>query len=95
MAPPILTAAGKAGILVPFPYAANNHQEHNAHTLAAVGAAAVIADRDLSGSLLAERIRYYLQHPEEIAQMAARGLALGKPDAAMRVAHLCLELCRI
>jgi UDP-N-acetylglucosamine--N-acetylmuramyl-(pentapeptide) pyrophosphoryl-undecaprenol N-acetylglucosamine transferase len=90
-----LTAAGKAAILVPFPYAANNHQEHNAHTLAAMGAAAVIADRDLSGSLLAERTRYYLQHPEEIAQMAARGLALGKPDAAMRVAHLCLELCRI
>lgn len=90
-----LTAAGKAAILVPFPYAANNHQEHNAHTVAAAGAAAVMYDRDLSGSLLAEQIRYYLQHPEAIAQMAARGLALGKPDAAMRVAHLCLELCRI
>jgi UDP-N-acetylglucosamine--N-acetylmuramyl-(pentapeptide) pyrophosphoryl-undecaprenol N-acetylglucosamine transferase len=90
-----LTAAGKAAILVPFPYAANNHQEHNARTLAQAGAAALIHDRDLSGSLLAERIRYYLQHPEEVAGMSARGLALAKPDAAMRVAHLCLELCRI
>jgi UDP-N-acetylglucosamine--N-acetylmuramyl-(pentapeptide) pyrophosphoryl-undecaprenol N-acetylglucosamine transferase len=90
-----LTAAGKAAILVPFPYAANNHQEQNARTLAAAGAAALIHDRDLSGSLLAGRIRYYLQHPEEIAQMAARVLALGTRDAAMRVAHLCLELCRI
>ena len=86
---------GKAAVLVPFPYATHNHQEHNARTLAAVGAAEMIQDQMLSGGLIAERIRYYLSHPEAVAAMAARCLALGKPDAATRVAHLCLELCRI
>jgi UDP-N-acetylglucosamine--N-acetylmuramyl-(pentapeptide) pyrophosphoryl-undecaprenol N-acetylglucosamine transferase len=88
-----LTATGKPAMLVPFPYAANHHQEHNARTLAAAGAAELIPDQTLSGSLLAERIRYYLWHPQEVADMATRCLALGTPDAATRVAQLCLELC--
>jgi UDP-N-acetylglucosamine--N-acetylmuramyl-(pentapeptide) pyrophosphoryl-undecaprenol N-acetylglucosamine transferase len=90
-----LTVAGKAAVLVPFPYATHHHQEHNARTLAIVGAAELIQDQALSGRLLAERIRHYLSHPEATAAMAARCLALGKPDAATRVAHLCLQLCRI
>jgi UDP-N-acetylglucosamine--N-acetylmuramyl-(pentapeptide) pyrophosphoryl-undecaprenol N-acetylglucosamine transferase len=90
-----LTATGKAAVLVPFPYATHRHQEHNARTLAAVGAAEMIHDQAFNGSLLAERIRYYLSHPEAVADMAARCLALGKPDAATRVAQLCLQLCRI
>jgi UDP-N-acetylglucosamine--N-acetylmuramyl-(pentapeptide) pyrophosphoryl-undecaprenol N-acetylglucosamine transferase len=90
-----LTATGKAAVLVPFPHAANNHQEHNARTLAAAGAADLIQDRMLSSSLLAERIRYYQSHPDEVADMAARCRAMGRPDAATQVAHLCLELCRV
>jgi UDP-N-acetylglucosamine--N-acetylmuramyl-(pentapeptide) pyrophosphoryl-undecaprenol N-acetylglucosamine transferase len=90
-----LTVTGKAAVLVPFPYATHNHQEHNARTLAAVGAAELIQDQTLNGSFLAERIRHYLSHPEDIAHMAHRCLGLGRPDAATRVAHLCLELCRI
>jgi UDP-N-acetylglucosamine--N-acetylmuramyl-(pentapeptide) pyrophosphoryl-undecaprenol N-acetylglucosamine transferase len=90
-----LTVTGKAAVLVPFPYASHHHQEHNASILATVGAAELIQDPTLSGGLLAERIRHYLSHPEAIAAMAARCLALGKPDAATHVAHLCLQLCRI
>jgi UDP-N-acetylglucosamine--N-acetylmuramyl-(pentapeptide) pyrophosphoryl-undecaprenol N-acetylglucosamine transferase len=90
-----LTVTGTPAVLVPFPYATNNHQEHNAQTLAAVGAAEIIQDQTLTGSLLAERIRYYLSHPRDIADMGARCRAFGKPDAATRVAHLCLELCRV
>jgi UDP-N-acetylglucosamine--N-acetylmuramyl-(pentapeptide) pyrophosphoryl-undecaprenol N-acetylglucosamine transferase len=90
-----LTAAGRPAILVPFPYAANRHQDHNARIMASAGTAEVIRDQMLSGPLLAERIRHYLLHPHDIAGMAARCLTLGKPDAATRVAHLCLELCRL
>jgi UDP-N-acetylglucosamine--N-acetylmuramyl-(pentapeptide) pyrophosphoryl-undecaprenol N-acetylglucosamine transferase len=90
-----LTVTGKAAMLVPFPYATHHHQEHNARTLAIVGAAELIQDQALSSGLLTERIRHYLSHPEATAAMAARCLALGKPDAATRVAHLCLQLCRI
>jgi UDP-N-acetylglucosamine--N-acetylmuramyl-(pentapeptide) pyrophosphoryl-undecaprenol N-acetylglucosamine transferase len=90
-----LTATGRPAILVPFPHAANNHQEHNARIMAAAGAAELVLDERLSGGLLAERIRHYLSHPDDIADMAARSLTLGKPDAATRVAHLCLEICRL
>jgi UDP-N-acetylglucosamine--N-acetylmuramyl-(pentapeptide) pyrophosphoryl-undecaprenol N-acetylglucosamine transferase len=90
-----LMVTGKAAILVPFPYAANHHQEHNARALAAVGAAELIRDQTFSPNLLAERVRHYLSHPEDVADMTARCLALGRPDAATRVAHLCLEHCRI
>jgi len=90
-----LTVTGKAAVLVPFPHATHNHQEYNARTIAAVGAAEVIQDQTLSGNLLSERIRHYLSHPEDVAHMALRCLGLGRPDAATRVAHLCLELCRI
>ena len=90
-----LTVTGKAAVLVPFPYATNDHQEYNARILATVGAAELIQDRALRGGLLAERVRHYLSHPEAIAAMAARCQALGKPDAATHVAHLCLQLCRI
>jgi UDP-N-acetylglucosamine--N-acetylmuramyl-(pentapeptide) pyrophosphoryl-undecaprenol N-acetylglucosamine transferase len=90
-----LTVIGKAAMLVPFPYAAHHHQEQNARTLATVGAAEVILDQDLTGDLLAERIRFYWSHPDAITTMAAHCLALGKPDAASRVAQLCLQLCRL
>jgi UDP-N-acetylglucosamine--N-acetylmuramyl-(pentapeptide) pyrophosphoryl-undecaprenol N-acetylglucosamine transferase len=90
-----LTVAGKAAILVPFPYAAHHHQEQNARTLATAGAAEVIQDHALTGDLLAERIRYYWSHPDAITAMAARCSALGKPDAATHVAQLCLQLCRL
>ena len=90
-----LMATGSPAILVPFPYAANNHQEHNARVLATAGAAVVIPDRDLSGQTLAEQIRHFMHHPKEVADMAARCRALGRPDAARRVALLCLELCRL
>jgi UDP-N-acetylglucosamine--N-acetylmuramyl-(pentapeptide) pyrophosphoryl-undecaprenol N-acetylglucosamine transferase len=90
-----LTVTGTPAIVVPFPYAANNHQEHNARLLTAAGAAVMVHEPDLSGSSLADHIRHFLHHPKEVAEMAARCLALGKPDAATRVAQLCLELCRL
>jgi UDP-N-acetylglucosamine--N-acetylmuramyl-(pentapeptide) pyrophosphoryl-undecaprenol N-acetylglucosamine transferase len=77
---------------VPFRYAPHNHQEQNARALAATGAAELIQDQTLSGGLLAERIRHYWSHPEAVAAMATGCRALGKPDAATRVAHLCLEI---
>ncbi|MGH8058049.1 MAG: undecaprenyldiphospho-muramoylpentapeptide beta-N-acetylglucosaminyltransferase [Candidatus Entotheonellia bacterium] len=90
-----LTVCGRPALLVPFPYAANQHQEHNARVLVSAGAAKPLPDHELSGELLAEQIGYHLQHPEEVTQMAAHSRALGKPDAAVRVAQLCLEVCRL
>jgi UDP-N-acetylglucosamine--N-acetylmuramyl-(pentapeptide) pyrophosphoryl-undecaprenol N-acetylglucosamine transferase len=90
-----LTVTGRPAILVPFPFAANRHQDHNACIMALAGAAEVVQDANLTGAWLAERLRHYLRHPQEVADMAARSRTLGHPDAATRVAHLCLGLCRI
>jgi UDP-N-acetylglucosamine--N-acetylmuramyl-(pentapeptide) pyrophosphoryl-undecaprenol N-acetylglucosamine transferase len=54
-----LAVCGKRAVLIPYPYAADNHQEHNARTLAAVGAAEVIIQKDLTAERLAEMIRKY------------------------------------
>jgi UDP-N-acetylglucosamine--N-acetylmuramyl-(pentapeptide) pyrophosphoryl-undecaprenol N-acetylglucosamine transferase len=54
-----LAVCGKHAILVPFPFAADNHQEYNALTLAARGMAEVIIQRDLTPAMLAGEIRKY------------------------------------
>lgn len=50
-----ITAIGKASILIPYPYAAYNHQEINARRLLSRGACELILDRDLSGQSLAKK----------------------------------------
>jgi UDP-N-acetylglucosamine--N-acetylmuramyl-(pentapeptide) pyrophosphoryl-undecaprenol N-acetylglucosamine transferase len=54
-----LAVCGKRAVLVPFPYAADNHQEHNARTLAGRGGADVILQKDLTPDLLAGVITKY------------------------------------
>ncbi len=83
-----LTAAGKAAILVPFPQAADNHQQRNAESLSHAGAAEMILQRELSGPGLAGRIGYYRDHPEKLAQMREKSRSLGRPEAARRIVDL-------
>ena len=54
-----LAVCGKRAVLIPFPFAADNHQEYNARTLAARGAAEVIVQKDLTPETLAELIKKY------------------------------------
>ena len=54
-----LTVCGKRAVLVPFPFAADNHQEYNARALADRGNAEVIVQKDLTGELLRDRIKKY------------------------------------
>ncbi len=54
-----LAVCGKRAVLVPFPFAADNHQEYNARTLAARGMAEVILQKDLTPETLAGVIKKY------------------------------------
>jgi UDP-N-acetylglucosamine--N-acetylmuramyl-(pentapeptide) pyrophosphoryl-undecaprenol N-acetylglucosamine transferase len=87
-----LTAVGRAGLLVPYPFAANNHQEFNARFLAGAGAAELILNKDFTGSLFAGKIQQYMAQPETLAQMEAAARRLAKPDAAHAIVQGCLEL---
>jgi UDP-N-acetylglucosamine--N-acetylmuramyl-(pentapeptide) pyrophosphoryl-undecaprenol N-acetylglucosamine transferase len=87
-----LTAFGKAAILVPYPYAIYDHQRGNAEALAARGAAEMILDQELTGKLLAEKIRSYFADRMQLERMAAAARAAGRPDAAARIVEECFAL---
>lgn len=86
-----LCALGKPSVLVPFPFAANDHQRYNAEALVASGGARMVLDRDLSGVLVAEFIRTCLRDRQGLEEMAHRAKGLARPDAAACLADLVVE----
>ncbi|MFO7716759.1 undecaprenyldiphospho-muramoylpentapeptide beta-N-acetylglucosaminyltransferase [Desulfosarcina sp.] len=87
-----LTALGKAAVLIPYPFAADNHQELNARALVDQGAAQMVLERDLNGVDLARRLDALAKDPDRLAAMAARSKRLGKPDAAQTIVDDCYRL---
>lgn len=87
-----ITALGRAAILIPFPYAADNHQWLNAQKLSENNAAEVIAEKDLDGRILAGRIRFLWENPDRVKDMALRSRRMGKPDAAREIVNDCYRL---
>jgi UDP-N-acetylglucosamine--N-acetylmuramyl-(pentapeptide) pyrophosphoryl-undecaprenol N-acetylglucosamine transferase len=87
-----LTTCGKPAILVPYPYAADDHQRHNAMALQRQGAAQVILDAELTGARLYEVLEPLLRKPEVLQQQAACSRALGRPQAADAIVTTCLHL---
>ena len=87
-----LIASRRAALLVPFARAAEGHQSANAEALRAAGGAEVIEERELTPLRLAERLRWFLSHHEALTAMEDRLAPLARPDAARRIAELCLDL---
>ncbi len=87
-----LTARGIPSILVPYPYASENHQEHNARELMEAGAAHMILNKDLTGEVLQSALKDLLAAPEKRKKMAAASKAMGRPRAAEEIADMILEL---
>jgi UDP-N-acetylglucosamine--N-acetylmuramyl-(pentapeptide) pyrophosphoryl-undecaprenol N-acetylglucosamine transferase len=87
-----LTALGKPAVLVPYPFAADDHQRKNAESLVARGAALMILDRELTAENLSQAIEGLHADPQRLAKMAESARALGKPNAAERVVDVCLDL---
>jgi UDP-N-acetylglucosamine--N-acetylmuramyl-(pentapeptide) pyrophosphoryl-undecaprenol N-acetylglucosamine transferase len=87
-----ITALGKAAIFIPFPHAADDHQRLNAQRLVASGAAEMIAEAELSGGMLAERVTFFASHPDALWGLAKESARFGKPDAARCIVDDCMEL---
>jgi len=79
-------------VLVPFPYAVDDHQTGNARFLADAGAAWLMPQKDLAPEKLAALIAGLDR--TTLAAMADKARALAKPDAAARVADVCQELAQ-
>ncbi len=80
-----LTAAGKPSLLVPLPTAADDHQRKNAEVLAAVGAADLLEQAEMTGDTLAHRIIGLAADPSRRHAMAGAARRLAKPDAARAI----------
>lgn len=87
-----LMVLGKPALFVPFPFAANNHQELNARYVADAGGAEVILEKDLDGIKLAGRLDHYASSPGALKDMAKRTLALARPDAGDVIVDECQRL---
>jgi UDP-N-acetylglucosamine--N-acetylmuramyl-(pentapeptide) pyrophosphoryl-undecaprenol N-acetylglucosamine transferase len=87
-----LAALGKPSILIPFPYATHDHQTMNADSLLRAGAADMIPERDLTGGELAERIKRYMQHTDELERMSSSAFKAGRPRAAELIVDQLVEL---
>ena len=75
------------GILIPFPYATDDHQTRNAEIYAHADGAILLKQSDLSGESLARNIRELMENPQRLQQMAANCARLAPKDAAGRVVN--------
>lgn len=85
-----LAAAGTASVLVPFPYAVDDHQTHNARFLAERGAAVLIPQHEFTPQKLADLLRGFTR--ELLLDMAGKARGAAKPEATQSVADECIRL---
>jgi UDP-N-acetylglucosamine--N-acetylmuramyl-(pentapeptide) pyrophosphoryl-undecaprenol N-acetylglucosamine transferase len=87
-----LAAAGKPSILVPFPFAADDHQFHNAKALRDAGAAILVRDSEMNGARLLKELERL--DATELKRMSAAARRFAKRGAAERAAELLIALGR-
>jgi UDP-N-acetylglucosamine--N-acetylmuramyl-(pentapeptide) pyrophosphoryl-undecaprenol N-acetylglucosamine transferase len=85
-----LTVMGRPAILVPYRYAADDHQTANARALEAAGAAWLMSEAAFTAQALSKRLAALMEDPERLATAARAAHGLGRPDAADRLADLVL-----
>ena len=84
-----LAAAGIASILIPFPYAVDDHQTANAQFLTKTGAAILVDQHSFNPESLVELMLKFIAHPELCLEMAIRARALAKTEATAQVVAVC------
>ena len=89
-----LAAAGKPSILVPFPFAADDHQTRNAEAMEHGGAARLIRDAEFTGERFFATIGEMMQSSGALERMAQAARQLAKPGAARRAAEILEEVAQ-
>jgi UDP-N-acetylglucosamine--N-acetylmuramyl-(pentapeptide) pyrophosphoryl-undecaprenol N-acetylglucosamine transferase len=90
-----MTSIGRPAILIPFPYAAGDHQLKNARALAKAGAALCVEQKNADATGLADAIEGLLADDERRSAMAEASRRQGRPHAAHDVATDLLSLAGI
>ena len=92
-APQAFLFEGRVRLVVPFPFAADDHQTVNAHSLVDAGAAIVIAEKELTAQRLADEIKALEADRARLQKMSRASGLLGRPEAAREIADVCVSLC--
>lgn len=84
-----ITASGRPAILIPYPHAAHDHQRTNAEYMQSRGSAEVIPEKDLSGKILADKIKYFMYNRDRLKEMAEKCSGLYRQNSAHDIVKLC------
>ena len=90
-----LIAAGKASLMIPFPFAADDHQRRNAEALEKAGASRMVLQQDATGERLAREIGSLVENPERVTQMEEAARSLARGDAAVAAVDLMEKLLAV
>ena len=86
-----LAASGVGALLIPYPYAVDDHQTHNAMALVTSGAAQLIPEDMLTADLLLKQLNTFIGHREKLLEMANAARSQAKLGTAKVVADICLK----
>ena len=83
-----LAFTGTPAVLIPYPYAAEDHQTYNAQEYKDAGAGVVYQQSQLTAEILQEQVAQWLRSPEQLQSMVGKAQALAVTDSAERLAEL-------
>jgi len=86
-----LAVCGKPAILIPYPFAAEDHQSYNAAVFTQAGAALSFKQSDLTPEIFTTQVLNLLQSPTELGKMGEKAKAIAVPDSADKLATLVKE----
>lgn len=89
-----VAAAGRASVLIPFPQAADNHQEKNALAMTRRQASICLLQQELTGKKLAEQLNALAGQKDLLKTMALKARELGRPDSSKEIIEFMSELLR-
>ena len=85
---------GLPSLLIPYPFAAEDHQTFNAQIFTQAGAAFALPEKDAGSNRLADLVLEILADPAKLAAMAAASRRLAPPDAALLIVETMEKVCR-
>jgi len=86
-----LSMVGIGSILVPYPYAVDDHQTRNADLLVKAGAAVLVPQDQLNACQLGQQLQDLFNNRDKLMQMAVAAHAQAKPHATQQVADICVQ----
>ncbi|NMB92099.1 MAG: UDP-N-acetylglucosamine--N-acetylmuramyl-(pentapeptide) pyrophosphoryl-undecaprenol N-acetylglucosamine transferase [Parcubacteria group bacterium] len=86
-----IAASGKPSIIIPLPWASQDHQKQNAYEYAKTGAAIVVEEQNLKPNIFADLILQILSNEQKIKEMQKAALAFAKPKAAEQIAQYLIQ----